>query len=47
MRYIDAIDRFMRSDRCDCFSTAHFFRVIADRLGIPELQHHTLKDGIA
>lgn len=32
-RYVEAIDRFMRSDRLDFFSTEHFFGVIADRLG--------------
>lgn len=30
--YIGAIDDFMRSDRLDYFSTAHFYRVIAGRL---------------
>ena len=32
-RYIEAIDRFMRSDRLDFFSTNHFYGVIADHLG--------------
>ena len=34
-RYIAAIDRFMRSDRLDFFSTEHFYGAIADRLGFP------------
>lgn len=37
-RYIAAIDRFMLSDRLDFFSTDHFYRVIADRLGFPASQ---------
>jgi len=35
-RYVEAIDRFMASDRLDFFSTDHFCGVIADHLGFPE-----------
>lgn len=34
-RYLEAIDRFMLSDRLDFFSTDHLFGVVADRLGFP------------
>jgi hypothetical protein len=33
--YIDAIDRFMQSDRLNFFSMEHFYGVIANRLGFP------------
>ncbi len=35
-RYIEAIDRFMKSEKLDFFSTNHFCSVIADRLGFYE-----------
>lgn len=36
-RYIDAINRFMMSERLDFFSTDHFYGVIAGRLALPSL----------
>jgi hypothetical protein len=35
-QYINAIDRFMKSDQIKFFSTDHLFRVIAARMGVPE-----------
>lgn len=44
-RYMAAIDRFMRSDRLDFFSTDHLFGVIADRLGFPDVRKRTTQGG--
>lgn len=41
LKYLEAIDRFMLSDRLDFFSTDHLFGVIADRLGFPVRQPQT------
>jgi hypothetical protein len=34
-RYLDAIDRFLGSDRLEFFMTEHMFGAVADRLGFP------------
>jgi len=44
-RYIAAIDRFMLSDGLDYFSTGHFYRAIADRLGFAAEPAKRPKDG--
>jgi len=44
-KYIEAIDRFVQSDRLNAFSTSHFYGVIADRLGFPSVKNQKIANG--